>query len=152
MLHSAKLPPTSVKMSVEINWIQLTITWGSAALRHTAPKQQAPCVKAPLKNHQRWRALLMVYIRAKCDFHQIWLMMVEKVSVERKSGMWPFWFVAFLDFGHLGICSTYTARLRVRSNYPLTYQHQLKMQRWDLTKSSAQDLHRPCQVQQFGLK
>ena len=39
-LRAAKLPPASVKMPVEINWIQLAPPPGSAAPRHTAAKQR----------------------------------------------------------------------------------------------------------------
>ena len=38
--HAAKLPQASVKMPVEINWIQLTVPQGSAAPRHAAAKQR----------------------------------------------------------------------------------------------------------------
>ena len=37
--RAAKLPPASVVMSVEINWIQLTAPRGSAAPGHAAAKQ-----------------------------------------------------------------------------------------------------------------
>ena len=40
LLRAAKLPPASVKMPVEINWIQLTAPRGSATPRRAAAKQR----------------------------------------------------------------------------------------------------------------
>ena len=100
----AKLPPASVKMPVEINWIQLR----APRVSHRCTKT-APCVKAPLCSVYRW----MSYDRS-CLVVDNWLCWASLAPRAWRHSMFLFYFNIWGFVSHVAVWETFLFKNKYR--------------------------------------